>query len=85
MTDYEQTYEDFWKGIVEVNGVLDPDKVKRELHDYRTLLRSTAKVYSHVTGGRISKQNTDPDVVCSEADDHYDRICDPPELPPGDT
>lgn len=77
MKDYEKTYEDFWKKICQPNGELDMDAVKRELHDYHTLLENVPKVYDHVTGGRVSKPNTDPAVVMSEADQHYSEFYDP--------
>ena len=77
MVDYEQTYEDFWKAIVEnPDGNLNLDKLKRELHDFKTLVRNVSLVYDHVTGGRISKPMTDPGVVIAEADDCYRKLCD---------
>lgn len=66
--DYEKTYDDFWKPLVEKDGALDLDAVKRELHDYCTFMRNAAEVYCHVTGNRISKVNTDPAAVIGEAD-----------------
>lgn len=72
MSDKPETlYESFWKSIVETNGALDPVKVRAELFDYHTLMQSAAKVYAHITGGKIGKVNTDPDVVCTVADDEY--------------
>lgn len=46
----------------------------RELHDYSTLLDEVPKVYDHVTGSRASKPNTDSNVICSLADEHYQQI-----------
>jgi len=72
---YKEEYEDFWKRIVENdNGFIDLDKVKKELADYSSLMSSVALVYDHVTGGRISKTNTLPEVVIQEADANYERI-----------
>jgi len=67
----EQAYDDFWRDIIEPGGQLDIQQVKRELHDYRTLLEEVPKVYVHVTGGRISKPNTIAMHVIAEADQHY--------------
>lgn len=72
MDDYKQTFADFWKELVcDADGNLILDRVMRELHDYRTLLMNVPKVYSHVTGGKVSKANTDADVVIALADDSY--------------
>lgn len=77
MKDYEQDYENFWKEIVEnPDGSINMDQVKRELHDFGTLIKNTSIVYEHVTGGLISKPLTDPYAVISEADDSYRRSCD---------
>ena len=62
-------YEEFWKDIVEKDGVLDLDQVKKELFDFLVLMRFVPKVYMHITNGQISKPNTDPDVVINMSDD----------------
>ena len=76
MKDYEETYNSFWKEIVEKDGVLDLDQVKRELHDYHRMLGEVPKVYDHVTGGRISKPNTPASAVIAEHDDEVTRLCE---------
>ena len=76
MKDYEQVYQDFWKGILEdENGNTDIDKVKRELYDYSVILDQVPLVYDYVTGGVCSKPNTCASVVKSLVDDYYDSIC----------
>lgn len=68
--DYEQTYTDFWKGIVEhADGSLNRDQMMRELHDFHALLDEVPKVYDEVTGGRISKPNTAAHHVIGEANE----------------
>lgn len=59
-TEWEVTevYEDFWRDIIEPNGVVDLDQVKRELHDFKVVMEEVRKVYYTITGGRISKVNT---------------------------
>lgn len=72
--DYAKDYDEFWKEIVEnPDGTLSKDKVMRELADYRFLMEQAAKVYCHVTRGRVSKTNTfstpiiqTHDELCSE-------------------
>ena len=58
MNEIEREYRNFWAEIVETNGVMDPEKVKRELFDYSNFMREASEVYMAVSGGRISKPNT---------------------------
>lgn len=75
MEDYEKTYEEFWKGIVEnPDGSLDVDQVKRELHDFDMMMREVPKVYCHVTGGLLSKPLTNADAIIEEADAVISRL-----------
>lgn len=83
MKDYEETYEKFWKDIVENSkGEIILDKIKRELHDYANLLDNVPKVYDYVTGGLVSKPLTDPSVVMELADEHYYKLCSEDEDKP---
>ncbi|MEV8638913.1 hypothetical protein AB0395_45390 [Streptosporangium sp. NPDC051023] len=73
--DYEKTYNEFWKEIVEhPDGTLDRDQLMRELADYRMVLREVGLVYDHITGGRISKPNTLATAVMAVADDRVEEI-----------
>lgn len=75
VNDYEQTFEEFWREIVcNEDGSLNVDQVKRELHDYRTTLKNVPLVYDHVSGGMVSKPNTDAVHVIQFADEHYERM-----------
>lgn len=67
--DYEQTYAEFWAGILDAPGVDREDRIKRELHDYSFLMDEVPKVYDHVSGGRISKPNTMAFEVIGQHDD----------------
>lgn len=64
--EVEQVFQEFWAEIVQSNGVLDVDQVKRELFDYHAMLKEVPKVYDVVTGGRISKPNTSATAVIGE-------------------
>lgn len=70
----ESIYESYWKSIVEKDGVLDVEQVKKELFDFWQVMQLVPPVYCHVTGGQISKLLTDPDAVMSVADDHYAKL-----------
>ncbi len=67
--DYEKTYNDFWKGIVEKDGIIDMERVKRELHDYRFILGEVPKVYCAITGNQLSKPNYPAEVVIAQFED----------------
>jgi hypothetical protein len=72
MEDYEKNYADFWKDIVEnPDGTLNIDQVKKELHDFYRAMQEVPKVYSHVTGGQLSKLLYEARTVIGEAERHY--------------
>lgn len=71
MRNYEKDYEEFWKEIVEVDGEINLEQVKRELSDFLILIENVPKVYSHITGSLVSNPLTDADVVCNLADEYY--------------
>jgi hypothetical protein len=74
MKDYEQNYEEYWKELIEPDGKLDMDALKRELYDYWVAIENVGEVYCHITGNRFSKPNTLASVMIDEADAHYERI-----------
>ena len=70
MRDYEKTFVEYWEGFVGLD-INDHDQIKRELHDFYTLIENVSIVYDYVTGGLASKPLTNPDTICSLADEHY--------------
>ena len=75
--DYLKTYDEFWREVVErPDGTLNADQVKRELHDYRMLLRQVPEVYDSVTGGQVSKPDTLSHHVIDAANRRMDAACD---------
>lgn len=70
--DVEREYVKFWKEIVEdENGVLQIPLIKRELYDYSKALDTVSKTYDQLTGGRISKLNTDPSYVVEYSKENF--------------
>jgi hypothetical protein len=66
--------EDFWTNIVYPDGAT-AEQIQTELADYHMIMDDVAKVYDHITGGRISKVNTYAYAVIGEADAHYEELC----------
>lgn len=48
---------EFWTNYSYPGGAT-PEEIQNELLDYHQYLEETAKVYDHITGGLVSKQNT---------------------------
>jgi hypothetical protein len=61
----DEEFKDFWVPIIfdAKNGRLNLEQLKKELYDYSMLLENVPKVYCEVSGGKISKPNTDPEEV----------------------
>lgn len=70
----ETDYNNFWRDIVEVDGELDREKVKRELVDYHHIMRMVSEVYDECTNGRISKPNTLPAFVIGAIRENFDEM-----------
>ena len=66
MNKVEKCYQDFWAAIVEKNGEIDMEEIKKELYDYRNIIREVSIVYDTLTMGNISKPNTEAQVVIDE-------------------
>lgn len=67
----DEEFKTFWVPIIfdEENGKLNLEQLKKELYDYSMLLENVPKVYCEVSGGKISKPNTDPNEVISAFND----------------
>jgi len=66
MEDYEKAYEEHWKHLVEQDGSLNLDQVKRELYDYHCVLEEVSTVYMDITNGKFSKPNTGAQHIIDE-------------------
>lgn len=67
--EVERVWREFWAPIVLRGGKVNLAQVKRELFDFRQVIESVPKVYLAVTGGRVSKPLTDPEVVIALANE----------------
>lgn len=54
----EEVFQGFWAEIVCPNGEWDLEQVKRELCDFRDMMREVGLAYDEITNGKISKPNT---------------------------
>ena len=67
----DKEFSNFWAPIIfdEENGKLNLEQLKKELYDYSMLMLNISKVYCEITDGKLSKPNTDPDVIIAEFHD----------------
>lgn len=73
--DVEREFNKFWKSlIINKDGSVNLEHLKRELSDYSTVLGEVSQVYDHVTHGNISKPNTSAEDVISVSDDENDKF-----------
>lgn len=70
--EVEKKFQEFWKDIVcNDDGTLNPVAVKNELSDYSFILDQVPKVYSEVTGGRLSYPNYEAETVITLFHDEF--------------
>ena len=53
------------------DGSLNVEQVKKELTDFKSVMDNVSVVYMTLTGGRISKILTEPQVVIELAKEHF--------------
>lgn len=71
LDEIEEVYERFWKPILERDGEIDIQKLKKELFDFKMIMRNVSIVYDEITGGKISYPDTNAEAVIDAAEDHY--------------
>lgn len=67
--DVDRAYNEFWKDIIEIDGRVSLEQVKKELFDYRNILSEVSRVYDRITYGNISKPNTKAESVIAVVED----------------
>lgn len=56
LENYENCWESFWKNIIlDENGSINIDQLKRELADFSMVMDNVSKVYCELTSNRMSK------------------------------
>jgi hypothetical protein len=68
----EEVYEYFWKIIVEKDGNINIDAIKKELHDYYIAIQEVGKVYDYITMGKLTKPNTDAQYIIDELEKRFE-------------
>lgn len=75
ITDYELTWINFWEKIcLDSDERPDITQIKKELHDYKTLMTNVSEVYCEVTASQISKINTAPEHVIAAVNERLDEM-----------
>jgi len=67
--EVQKDYEEYWKDIIEKDGVVDMEQVKKELSDFRYIIEQLPKVYMHITNGILSKHMYSAETIIRLHDD----------------
>lgn len=73
----ERIYNDHWKKIIEKDGKVDLEAVKKELADFWFVLENAPRVYSAVTGGKITKIFYTSRTILKAAEEYLEELCTP--------
>jgi len=71
-SDYQQVYDEFWKHLVETDGVLDTEQVKKELCDYYNMIQEMMTLTYDLTDGLLSYPSYKASTILME----HGAICD---------
>lgn len=75
--EIEKVWQEFWKPILNNNeDELNLEQLKKELYDYYMIMGEVSMVYDNLTGGRISKINTDHNIVVDEVEDRFKELAE---------
>ena len=71
----EEVYNEFWKDIIEnKDGTINKEQLKKELADFSVMIEEVPKVYSEITGGKLSKPLYSATTILSEFNElHLDK------------
>jgi len=72
MNEVEKCWEEKWKDIImNEDGTVNLKQLKLELHDFSLVMGCASEAFCLVTGGKLSKPNSDPKWVEHFAEEHY--------------
>ena len=74
MNDIDKVYMDFWASIVQVDGKLDKEQIKKELFDYWIVMQEVSKAYCEITGNKFSKPNTKAEHIIEAVDEYNEEL-----------
>lgn len=74
--EINENFESYWKPLIETNGEIDIEKVKKELFDYYTAIEEVSAVYDEITNGRFSKPNTARQYIIQAVRDIQEQECE---------
>lgn len=75
MKEYEKTYQEKWKEIIEnKDGSLNKEQIMKELFDYSIMLENVPIVYKEVTGGLLSKPHHSANSIICEFENYIERL-----------
>lgn len=70
---YEKDWQEFWAFIIlDKDGNVNLEQVKKELHDFRALMQRMSKLTFELTAGSLSYSNYEASVIIGE----HERIFD---------
>ena len=69
--EVELKYQEDWKDIIEKDGVVDLEQVKKELCDYSFMLEQVPLVYSEVSKGLLSKTNYYAHILIKHLEENF--------------
>lgn len=72
--EIQELWETFWKPLVTKDGELDLEQIKKELYDFHFIMQQVPKVYTHITGNKLSKLMYRAETVIRMADEYYEDL-----------
>lgn len=70
----DKDFKELWENlIINKDGSINLEAVKRELSDYRVLMHNASEVYNHITNGKITNTTTMGRDIIVAADDKYSK------------
>ena len=71
--EVQREWEEFWAPIVEKEGELDVEQVKKERYDWSKAMDEVGKVYCAITGNRLSKPTYPAEVVLGAYEEELEK------------